>query len=410
LSQLEAIIKPIRLGILFDTVNSGGGGFQQALNAVLLVNKLPKNLVDPIIFTHKKENIDFLKEHGFSAQYVSRTSLGRVFLFLRRKIRHPRIYVWFRKLLGTNHFEKILLENKVDLVYFLTSTPIASELENLNYITTVWDLSHRDCVEFPEVRSGRIFERREQNFHDILPKATAILADSELLKNNIMHRYGIDESRIYIMPFSAAKVISDSKGISNIDIRKKYQLETPYIYYPAQFWSHKNHIYLLKGIKVLENKFNKKISVIFTGSDQGSLSHVKNFSKDLDLANRVIFAGFVSDYELVDLYKQSLALVMPTYFGPTNIPPLEAFSLGVPVLYSKIEGLIDQVGDAALLMDLEDPMSMATHLNNLIDNDNLRNSLISNGFSLIAELSDEKRLKTLEDILKSYQSRRLCWE
>ena len=53
---------------------------------------------------------------------------------------------------------------------------------------------------------------------------------------------------------------------------------------------------------------------------------------------------------------------MPTYFGPTNIPPLEAFALGVPVLYSDLPGLKDQVGDSALLLDLNNPESMAQHM------------------------------------------------
>ena len=58
---------------------------------------------------------------------------------------------------------------------------------------------------------------------------------------------------------------------------------------------------------------------------------------------------------MASLYKESIALVMPSYFGPTNIPPLEAFNLGVPVLYSDLPGLKDQVGDAALLLDLNKP-------------------------------------------------------
>ena len=42
---------------------------------------------------------------------------------------------------------------------------------------------------------------------------------------------------------------------------------------------------------------------------------------------------------------------MPTYFGPTNIPQLEAFALGCPVATSRIYGIPAQVGDAALLFD-----------------------------------------------------------
>jgi glycosyltransferase involved in cell wall biosynthesis len=51
------------------------------------------------------------------------------------------------------------------------------------------------------------------------------------------------------------------------------------------------------------------------------------------------------------LYRAARALVMPTFFGPTNIPQLEAFALGCPVATSRIYGIPEQVGDAALLFD-----------------------------------------------------------
>jgi len=70
---------------------------------------------------------------------------------------------------------------------------------------------------------------------------------------------------------------------------------------------------------------------------------------------------------------------MPSYFGPTNIPPLEAFNLGVPVLYSDLPGLKDQVGDAALLLNLDNPESMANHLLNILNDKNLRKNLIDKG-------------------------------
>ena len=43
--------------------------------------------------------------------------------------------------------------------------------------------------------------------------------------------------------------------------------------------------------------------------------------------------NFLPDEEISYLYKNCLAVVMPTYFGPTNIPPLEAFKLGIPTIY-----------------------------------------------------------------------------
>jgi glycosyltransferase involved in cell wall biosynthesis len=117
----------------------------------------------------------------------------------------------------------------------------------------------------------------------------------------------------------------------------------------------------------------------------------------------------VPNEEIPYLYKQSLALVMPTYFGPTNLPPLEAFSLDVPVLYSDKVGLRDQVGNAALLMDLCEPMSMACHLAELIETPELRERLVKNGRVLLTKYTDESRLSVLKMVLYDFRRRRVCW-
>ena len=124
---------------------------------------------------------------------------------------------------------------------------------------------------------------------------------------------------------------------------------------------------------------NKKIGAIFSGKDRGILSMSKKCVNNLKLSERIKFIGSVSNLEMVEIYRQSIALVMPTYFGPTNIPPLEAFEIGTPVICSNIDGSKDQFGDAVLYIDLKDPSSMVYQLKKLLDEDNLRMRLINEG-------------------------------
>ncbi len=136
---------------------------------------------------------------------------------------------------------------------------------------------------------------------------------------------------------------------------------------------------------------------------------MKSVVERLGLEDRVRFAGFVDNDEVPILYQQSVALVMPTYFGPTNLPPLEAFSLGVPVLYPDKAGLRDQVGDGALLMDLGDPRSMARHLKELVSRPELREEMARRGKDRLKAFSDEERVQVLEGVLRDFQRRMVCW-
>lgn len=302
--------------------------------------------------------------------------------------------------------EDFLIRQDIDFIYFLTPTNKAKGLNDIPYVMTVWDLCHRDFNEFPEVRNNGEFERREELYSTLLKKAIKVTTDSELGMKNICRRYSIDEEKIKVLKFLPRTISNEVY----IDIREKYNIVNDYIYYPAQFWAHKNHIYILKALKLLKEQHSKIVDAVFTGSDYGNLKYILKKAKDFDVLDQIHYLGFVDDIEIPSLYKQSLALVMPTYFGPTNIPPLEAFLLNVPVCYSDLEGLREQVGDAAFLMDLKDPNSLVQHLLTILKNDAVVREKVILGKNIINSWTDEDFLDVIFDILNEYKMIRECWE
>jgi glycosyltransferase involved in cell wall biosynthesis len=217
-------------------------------------------------------------------------------------------------------------------------------------------LCHRDFNEFPEVRNNYEFDKREFFYSGVgVKKAIAIISDSKYGKKNITKRYSVDKNRVHVLKF----LPREHKEFTFININKKYNINRPYIYYPAQFWAHKNHIYILKALKILKENFNIEIFALFSGTDYGNLSYILEQAKFMGIDKQIKYLGFVDDIEIPNLYKQSLALVMPTYFGPTNIPPLEAFKYETPVCYSDLKGLRNQVKNAAFLLDLKNALKSA---------------------------------------------------
>ena len=406
-------MRPIRLAVIFDQKIHSGGGYQQALNAAMLTLKLPAGICEPVFFTTLEENINPLASLGIQAELIEFSIFTKAGAYLRRTITDARVLKLLKLIKRYSYFEGRLVKREVDLVYFLGPSNWAYDLDETNYITTVWDLCHRDDPEFPEVRWNHQFDVREKSYRALLPRATAIFVDSELGKENVVRRYGIDLGRVNVMPFQAAPAIRESRkidSVSTIDVAAKCNLDVPYVFYPAQFWAHKNHVYLIEGLRALEQRYGLRIGAIFSGGDQGNLAYVQSYVRKLNLEDRVRFVGFVDNEEVPDFYLQSVALVMPSYFGPTNLPPLEAFELGVPVLCADKVGLRDQVGDAALLMDLKNPDSMADHLKNLIDDHGVRARLIEAGKDRLMHFAGVDRSEILSQVLKDFQRRRLTWE
>ena len=402
----------IKIAVIFDQKLKSGGGYQQAVNASILISKLNLNFSEISFYSLVKKNIEILDEKNIKVNFLKINIFEKIFIFLKTSPRFHLIHQLINIFIPINIFENKMYKEKIDLVYFVSPSRLASDLKNLNFIFTIWDLCHRDNPEFPEVKKDNQFETREKIYKQVLPKACAVIVDSEVGKKNLVKRYLIDQERVYVVPFEPSTRIKDFAGKKSNKVFEsiKYNLSSPYVFYPAQYWPHKNHVYILEGIKELESNFSQKINAIFTGSDKGNLDYLKEYAFHLGLYDRIYFLDFVSDQEIIDLYKSSLALVMPSYFGPTNLPPLEAFCLGIPVLYPDLHGMREQVLGAGLLINLAEPYSMAIQINKLLKYPSLREELIMTGKKKYIENSKEKKELILEKILKDFYFRRICWE
>jgi glycosyltransferase involved in cell wall biosynthesis len=109
------------------------------------------------------------------------------------------------------------------------------------------------------------------------------------------------------------------------------------------------------------------------------MNHIKEMVEELDLSNQVHFLGFVPQCDMPDLYQNAFALSYTSFFGPDNLPPLEAMSFGCPVIAAAVSGAEEQLGDAALLVDPKQPEEIAGAIKSLYEDSSLRQRLIDNG-------------------------------
>jgi glycosyltransferase involved in cell wall biosynthesis len=141
------------------------------------------------------------------------------------------------------------------------------------------------------------------------------------------------------------------------------------------------------------------------------MAHVRSQAQALDLADCVHFAGFVAGSELPELYRKALALVMPTYFGPTNLPPLEALHHGTPVVYPRPLAEASGLASVVHCIDLEDPESLVAVLLSLVqageDEAKRRGNAASGALECLND--DVPRLAVLESVLGEFARKRSSW-
>jgi len=104
------------------------------------------------------------------------------------------------------------------------------------------------------------------------------------------------------------------------------------------------------------------------------------------------------------IYQQAKVLAFPSLYEGFGLPPLEAMSLGVPVVASNIASLPEVVGDAGILISPTSQEELAQALTNILTDDNLAKELSQKGQIRAKQFSWEKTaqntLKILEEVGK----------
>lgn len=279
---------------------------------------------------------------------------------------------------------------------------------DMPYITTVWDVQHLTHPWFPEVSSGWRWEYRELFLKRHLRRATAVITGTKVGRSELASFYRLPQDRVHILPhptplFTLTSATSDDAGAI-----EKFKLGKDYLLYPAQFWAHKNHVNLLLAMKALRDDGHPVPDLALVGSDKGNRHFINGKAAELGLSDRVHFLGFVSTGELVALYRQAGMLVYPSFSGPENLPPLEAFALGCPVVASDFPGAREQLGDAALLFDPKDPVAMMQAILQA-QQSNIRASLVERGHSRARCWTGKDFVRGVVRIIDEFESVRRAW-
>src|SRR5438477_1689691 len=384
----------MRVGVFIESLPDTGGGFQQGLTTVEALNRARSH--DCIVFTPHERTRARLAAHAVPA--------------VRFADGVQRTHDLFA---GGRHLDRLLDSHSVDVAIFNELATGCRRIARHPFMVTVWDIDHRDRPEFPEAYRGRVFQSRERTLEAVLPKAMAVIANSASGARRIAELYGIDAARILVLPFLPSLAVrrhAAGHGATPDEVRRKYRLPEHFVFYPVYFLPQKNHLYVLEGLAELERVHGMALDAVFCGGGAAEqVDVVRRHAAALGLAARTHFLGWVPDDDMPALYETAQALVMPTYCGPTNLPPLEAAALGCPVIYSDLPGCREQMRDAALYCDLSRVSTLAAHLRSLANDAALRERLREAGRRLARELDQIDYARELRPVLDAYADTRRRW-
>lgn len=262
-------------------------------------------------------------------------------------------------------------------------------------ITTVHDLTF---IRYPETMKVSNYKHISKGLRRSLDRSDVIISVSEFTKAELCNLMGVPEEKVKVV--YSAPSIHENRCIKYLDTAQKYRIQGEYILFVSTIEPRKNISRLLKAYDYL--KQTKKIphQLVLAGGKGWADDGILRDLSDLKSAQDVIITGFVTEEEKRVLYENASVFVYPSIYEGFGLPPLEAMLLGCPVVCANAASIPEIVGNAALMVDPFSIESIADGIYEVLDNNQIRNSLIEKGVIQAKKYNWDKTVKGLVSVIE----------
>ena len=275
------------------------------------------------------------------------------------------------------------------------------------FIKIIWDVSFRTNSMYPEYSYTRFGFEASDRIMQSLHKASYVVVGTREGKQQLVDIFGVYERKVRVIPFPTPILPNVNDNFQPV---VSSAVRPGYLFYPARFWPHKNHIVLVAALKVLQDRWNIKLNCVFSGIDEGNVDYVLRYAEKIGVREQVEYVGLASEEELTTFYRNATALVFCSAIGPDNLPPLEAMSVGCPAITAEVPGAREQYGDAALFFDPMDEQQLAERIKELLDDHDLRETMITRGRVRAARWTAEDYVRSVASIFEEFALIARAWE
>ena len=260
-------------------------------------------------------------------------------------------------------------------------------------VVTIHDLIF---LRFPGLY--KTFDRRIylKKFKYACKIADLIIAVSKQTANDIQEFFGIDKSGIEVIYQGCNPVFSKEFDDSEKEgIRIKYGFPESYILYVGSIEERKNLLSLIKAINIGKIK----LPLVVIGGKTKYFKRIKKFI-DQNKIEEIYFLETILNEDLPAIYQLAEVFIYPSVFEGFGIPIIEALYSKTPVITSKNGCFPEAGGPSSVYVDPNNIEEMAEAIKKVIEDSELRQRMIKNGFEYAQNFNDDKVAK---NIINSYQ-------
>jgi len=278
----------------------------------------------------------------------------------------------------------ISLKPKVDIWH--TTYKMAIKIKGAVRVSTIHDINP---LRSPD--TSRFFKGKySQYIKDTLKDSKLILCVSQHTKKDLIDYFNVNPDRLIV---NYQPVLLTNEVIAEDEIYDRlttFDLKYGQYILFIGLTSNKN----LKRFMEAFLRLSIEIPLVIVGKPKPAQLDVE-FKKAI-INKRIRIFNYVSESDKYILYKSAMFLAFPSLYEGFGLPPIEAMSVGVPVLTSSVSCMPEVCGDAALYVDPYDVEDIADKITMMINDKELRKRLITKGYERAKIFSMDNFIKGLK--------------
>lgn len=283
-----------------------------------------------------------------------------------------------------------LAAKEADIYHGLShELPVSIEKYKVKTVVTMHDLivwRHPELFRLPD---RKIYQKKQAYACRI---ADMVIAISQQTKQDLVEILGVDPQRIRVVYQPCHSMFYREVSVEEKkECAGKYKLPELFILSVGTIEARKNLMTALHALQFIP----KDIYLVAVGRKTEYADDVIAEASRLNLSHRLLIIDNADFTDFPAIYSNALAFVYPSFYEGFGIPILEAMNCGVPVITSNVTSLPEVGGDAALYITPGDYRQLATHVNNILADNTLREEMIRKGRTQADKFSEEKTAAAL---------------
>ncbi len=227
-----------------------------------------------------------------------------------------------------------------------------------------------------------------------LKNAAHIITDSDATASDLQHKYRISNEKMTTIYLGIDhEVFRPHEDVSSIWSKYNLERDKKYILHISSEQPRKNIEGIIKAFYRLKKQSGRKDLVLLKAGEPQYAKDRKGIMSliaSLGLEKDVLFLGRVPTEDLVRLYCVAKMFVFPSYYEGFGLPVIEAMACGCPVITSNVSSLPEVAGDACIIADPRDDQKIASYMLELLQDGELRSSLVHRGVDRASQFSWER--------------------